>query len=84
VAPAKQALKRGQKPYVGLMTYRYDRRLTAGGLWEVYDTNSGETAVVEGNPLTELTFAEADGALKLLRSGEMVADLISDAAKTKH
>lgn len=53
---------------------RYQKRLEALDLWEVYDTKTGEVVHVQGWPVDGLGEAEAEEMVELLNSGEISPD----------
>ncbi|MCT7377061.1 hypothetical protein [Chelativorans salis] len=56
----------------------FDRRQNRDGLWEIYDTVSGEVVVVDGMPLSGLGDREAREAVDHLHTGRMEPDNIHD------
>lgn len=56
------------------MSNGYDKRQDEDGLWEVYDSDSGQVVTIDGLPLSGLDEDEADEAIRQLSVGEVSPD----------
>lgn len=60
----------------------YDKRRNEDGLWEVYDSESGDVVVVDEMPLTGLDESEASEAVLQLNRRQMSPDNIYETSRT--